>query len=121
MASRSSVVGASIWMVVVTLLLFFLPGVNGLIGGAIGGYKAGSAGRGVAAAVLPAVVTAVALWIVLTAFSLPVLGFLAGLATGVVVLLADLGMFVGAAIGGAVSNRRPPRQETTDRLARGQG
>jgi hypothetical protein len=92
-------------MVVVTLLLFFLPGVNGLIGGAIGGYKAGSAGRGLAAAVLPAVVVAVVLGILLAAFGLPIIGFLAGLATAVVVLLADVGLFIGAAIGGALSNR----------------
>lgn len=103
-ARASSVVVASIWMVVVTLLLFFLPGVNGLIGGAIGGYKAGSAGRGLAAAVLPAIVAALALWALMAAFSLPVIGLLAGLATGVVVLLADVGMFIGAAVGGALSD-----------------
>jgi hypothetical protein len=38
LTSRSSIVGASIWMVLVTLVLLFLPGVNGLIGGAVGGY-----------------------------------------------------------------------------------
>lgn len=105
--TRSSVLTASLWMVGITLLLFFLPGVNGLVGGAVGGYKAGTVGRGLAAAVLPAVVAAIGLWVLLAALSLPVLGFLAGAATGVVILLADVGMFLGAAVGGAVSQRRP--------------
>ena len=106
---RTNVFLAAVWMVVISLLLFFVPLVNGLIGGAIGGYKAGSIKRGLVAAIIPAVVVAIGLWLVLIAFELPVVGFVAGTAVGFLILLADVGLFIGAAIGGAYAqNRRQP-------------
>ncbi|RZA25518.1 MAG: hypothetical protein EOP10_06625 [Proteobacteria bacterium] len=102
----TNVVSASLWMVGITLVLFFLPLVNGLIGGFVGGYKVGSPGRALGAAVLPAVVATGGLWAILSSFDHAVLGFFAGLAVGVLVLLADVGIFIGAFIGGAMSNRR---------------
>lgn len=94
-------------MVVITLLLFFAPGVNGLIGGAVGGYKVGGVGRSLAAAVLPAIVAALGLWLLLWVADLPVLGFFAGLAGALWIVFADLGMFIGAAIGGALRGSGP--------------
>ncbi|MBC7659199.1 MAG: hypothetical protein H7249_05770 [Chitinophagaceae bacterium] len=102
----SNVVSASLWMVGITLVLFFLPLFNGLIGGFVGGYKVGTPGRAIGAAVLPAAVASAGLWLLLMSFHLPVIGFVAGLAVGILILLSDLGIFVGALIGGAVSNRR---------------
>jgi hypothetical protein len=108
---RKNLFVAALWMVVITIALFFLPLVNGLIGGAVGGYKAGDWKRALAAAVIPAAVVAVALWIVLIAFGAPVIGFVAGAAAGVVILLADVGIFVGAIAGGlaAQHQHRPLR------------
>lgn len=102
MANRSSIPAGAVWMVVITLALFFVPGVNGLIGGLVGGYKVGGVGRALAAAVLPAIVVAIGLWVLLSVLGLPVVGFLAGLAGALLVVFADLGIFIGAAIGGAV-------------------
>src|SRR5690606_22057250 len=39
---RKSIWVASVWMVVISLVLFFLPLINGLLGGAAGGYLAGT-------------------------------------------------------------------------------
>lgn len=107
---RSSVVGGTLWMIGITLVLFWLPAINGLIGGLVGGYKVGSVGRALTAAVLPAIVVALGLWILLAVLDLGVLGFFAGAAAGLMILLADVGLFIGAAIGGAMrsssSNRR---------------
>jgi hypothetical protein len=108
MARRSSVVGGAIWMVVVTLLLFWLPVLNGLVGGFVGGLKVGGVGRALLAAVLPAVVVAVGLWSLLAVIDAPRLGAFAGLGIGMVVLLADLSIFVGALIGGAISGAGRP-------------
>lgn len=52
----SSIVASALWMIVISVVLFFAPAVNGLIGGAVGGYKAGSISRGLAAGILPALV-----------------------------------------------------------------
>jgi hypothetical protein len=105
-AERSSIPAASAWMVVISIALFFVPVLNGLIGGLVGGYKAGGVRRALIAAILPAVVLAIAMWVILALLSAPIIGFFAGAALGLIVLFADLGLFIGAAIGGAMSSRR---------------
>ena len=105
----SNLFSASAWMVGITLALFFVPLINGLIGGFVGGYKVGTPGRAMGAAVLPAVIASGGLWLLMISLDLPVIGFVAGLAVGILILLADLGIFVGALIGGFVSNRRVGR------------
>lgn len=109
MAERgeTSLVVCALWMIGISLLLFFLPALNGLIGGAVGGYKAGSAMRGLGAAILPAIVSGIGIWILLGIFDAPILGFLAGMAVGVWALISSIGLLIGAAIGGAVSPRSP--------------
>lgn len=104
--SKSVFVGA-LWMVVISLALFFLPLINGLIGGIVGGYKVGTIGRALTAAVLPALVVAVGLWIIFVGFDAPIFGIVAGLAAGLLILLSDVGLFIGAAIGAALSPRTP--------------
>ena len=103
---RTSVVVGSLWMLGITLVLFFLPLVNGLIGGLVGGYKVGSPGRALAAAILPGAVAAVGLWLLLALFNLPFLGFFAGLAVGIAVLLSEVGLLVGALGGGWLAKQR---------------
>ncbi|HEY0685382.1 MAG TPA: hypothetical protein VGD45_23800 [Steroidobacter sp.] len=102
----SSIVVSALWMIVISLLLFFLPAVNGLIGGAVGGYKAGSAGRGVSAAILPSVIVGLSLWGLLASFDRPVLGFFGGLAVGLWALISSVSLLIGAAIGGVMAPDR---------------
>lgn len=102
----SSIIASSFWMIVISLVLFFLPAINGLIGGAVGGYKAGSAGRGLTAAVLPAIVVGLGLWGIFAIFDAPVIGFLGGLAVGIWALISSIGLLIGAAVGGAVAPER---------------
>jgi hypothetical protein len=103
---RSSVIASSLWMVGISLVLFFLPAINGLIGGAVGGYKAGTAGRAVGAAVLPAVAVFFGVWGLLSAFDHPLIGFISGIAVGVWAIISSIGLFIGALIGGAVAPER---------------
>jgi len=110
---RDNVVVGSLWMVGITLLLFWLPLVNGLIGGAVGGYRVGTLGRALTAAILPAVVVGLGIWLLLAAFHLGGWGLLAGVGVGAVIFFSDLGIFVGAAIGGAWAQSRQRRQATT--------
>lgn len=76
---RSSVIDSSLWMVGVSLVLFFLPALNGLIGS---GYKAGTVGRALSAAVLPAILVFFGVWGLMAMFDHAVLGFLSGIAVG---------------------------------------
>jgi hypothetical protein len=109
---RSNVFAGAAWMVIITLLLFFLPAVNGLIGGMVGGYKVGSVSRALFAALLPALVTGVALWVIFIPLGVPVVGLLAGTALGMVIALSELSLFVGAAIGGYFGGRSTRRTLT---------
>lgn len=104
--SNSSVPVSSLWMIGVSLVLFFLPAINGLIGGAVGGYKAGSVSRALAAAILPAIVVGLGLWALFALFNAPVIGFVGGLAVGVWALISSIGIIVGALVGGVVAPSR---------------
>ncbi|HKN86262.1 MAG TPA: hypothetical protein VJV04_05350 [Nitrospiraceae bacterium] len=99
---HAGIVMGAIWMVVLSLALFFIPGVNGLIAGLVGGYLVGSLGRAMVAAVLPALIVAAGLWVLLAAVGMPILGLFAGAAITVLIVLAELGLFLGAALGAIV-------------------
>lgn len=107
-SERENIVVGSLWMVGLTIALFFLPLINGLIGGLVGGYKVRGVGRALVSAILPAIVASLGLWGVFALFDAPVWGALAGGALGVIIVLADIGIFIGAAIGGAISANRSP-------------
>lgn len=109
---RSSVVSGSLWMVGISVALFFLPAINGFVGGLVGGYKVGGLRRALTAAVLPAGAVGVLLWIVLAIVDAPVVGFLSGVAALGLIVLSSLGLLIGAAVGGALS----PKHRATSRL-----
>lgn len=110
---RSNVVVGSAWMVGLALLFFWLPAINGLLGGVVGGYKVGTLGRALAAAVLPAILVALGMWLLFAAFDLGGWGLLAGIGMGALIVFADLGIFIGAAIGGAVAQSQRGRRHAT--------
>jgi hypothetical protein len=110
MASRSSVVGASVWMVLITVVLFFAPVINGLVGGLVGGYRAGAVGRALLAALLPAVVIGALVWLLVAVLvDAPGWGLVAGVGGTALVALSELSLFLGAAIGG-LFGRSPPER-----------
>jgi hypothetical protein len=102
----SSILASSLWMIAISLLLFFVPAVNGLVGGAVGGYKAGSAGRGLIAAILPSIVVGLVLWGLLASYGRPILGFFGGLAVGLWALISSVALLIGAGIGGVMAPNR---------------
>lgn len=101
----SNVVEGAFWMFGIMVVLFFVPGINGLIAGLVGGYKVGTVGRALVAAILPAIAAGLAIWGLLAIFDWGFIGFFAGIATGLLFALSELGLFVGAALGAAISNR----------------
>ncbi len=99
---HTSIAMGAVWMVVLSLALFFVPGINGLIAGLVGGYLVGSLGRAMASAVLPALIVAVGQWVLLAAVGMPILGFFAGAAITVLIVVSEIGLFLGAALGAIV-------------------
>jgi len=99
----SSIIAGSLWMIGISLVLFFLPAINGLIGGIVGGYKVGTVGRAIGAAVLPAVVVGLGMWILFALLDAPVIGFIGGVAMGLWALFSSVSLLIGAVIGGAIA------------------
>jgi hypothetical protein len=103
-SGRGSIVGAAAWMLLISLLLFWLPFVGPLLGGVIGGRKAGGVGRAILAALVPAFVFGVLLLVLGTLLTgMPLIGAIAG-AGGFVLAAAQVGpMLLGAILGGLMS------------------
>jgi hypothetical protein len=104
-AKKGSIGSAMLWMFVISILLFWLPVLGGLIAGFVGGRKAGSIGSAILAVFLPGIIFIVVL--ILLAASLvgiPLIGIAAPLG-GVALSLLHVGpLLVGAIIGGATAD-----------------
>ncbi|MDI3260498.1 MAG: hypothetical protein QJR02_12490 [Sinobacteraceae bacterium] len=102
--SRGSVWLGAFWMFLISLLLFWAPGVGGLLAGIVGGKVAGGVGPALLAALLPAFVLGGLLFFFATALTgLLAIGVLAGLG-GFALGLVHIGMLLlGAIIGGLLA------------------
>lgn len=102
--SKGSIVGAIIWMFIISLLFFWLPILGPFIAGIVGGKKAGGVGSAIAAVFLPGIVFGCFLFFVAASLSgLPIIGALAG-AGGLIFATAHIGpLSVGAVIGGVLA------------------
>jgi hypothetical protein len=101
---KGSITGAILWMIIISILLFWLPVLGPLIAGIVGGKKAGGVGSALAAVILPAVIFGVLLFVLVSTISgLPLIGAVAG-AGGVVLALSHVGpLLIGAIIGGILA------------------
>lgn len=93
---------AALWMIGLSLALFWLPVLGPGIAGFIGGTKAKTMGKAMVAALLPAVLLGMLVAGLLLLFDLPLIGTIAGIGVAIAVLVQDVPMFVGAALGAAV-------------------
>lgn len=102
---RGSIGEAMVWMVGLSVALFWLPVLGGLIAGFVGGRKAGSAGAAVVAVLLPGLILFLA-----SAFLgalvgwIPLIGQLVaailGMGSLVLSFLNVIPLLVGAVLGG---------------------
>lgn len=101
---EGSIIMGAIWMLVLSLLLFWLPAFGPLIAGIVGGKVAGGIGAALMAALLPAFVLAGALFLLGTSLTgLPVVGAIFGASAFVLVLVQIGPLLVGALIGGLLA------------------
>jgi hypothetical protein len=91
-------------MLLLSILLFWLPVLGLFIAGLVGGRKAGTLWRGLAAALVPALVVGVLAFLLATVLTgMPILGFIAGLGAGALVVASVVPLLFGAALGGALA------------------
>ena len=104
MKPEGNIVAGMFWMLLISLLLIWLPGVGPLIAGIVGGKVAGGVMNGFLAALLPGILMAGALFAFGTVFTgIPMVGALfAG--GGLLLYLAYIPVIlIGALIGGLLA------------------
>lgn len=94
---NSSILGAFLWMLFLSILLSWLPGIGQFIAGFVGGKKAGNVGRALIAFSLPAIVFSL-----LFIFIFPLIPFI-GLGMITLLIIGNFALFCGAIVGGAVA------------------
>ena len=102
--NNGSIFMGMFWMFVISLLLFWLPGIGSLIAGVVGGKRAGGVMAGIMAAMLPGIVVGIALFFAGTMLTaLPVVGaILAG--SGLLLYVFYIPpLLIGALIGGLLA------------------
>lgn len=106
--NSGSIVMGMFWMFIISLLLFWLPGIGSLIAGIVGGKRAGGILAGILAALLPGIIFAVILTFA-GAFlpALPLVGAAIGAIIGISSLLIYVlyipPLLIGALIGGLLA------------------
>ena len=105
MANKNgSVVSGTLWILLISILLFWLPTFGPLIAGFVGGKKAGGVGAGIMAAFLPAVILTVLLFTFSTALTtMPVIGAVAGAGIFMLMVFQIGPLLLGAIIGGLMA------------------
>lgn len=109
---KGSVTKAALYMGAISLLLIWLPLVGPIVAGIIGGRAARTVGKALAASIIPSVVLAGALFAILNAFELPLVGALTGIGVFLFVLIGDIPMAIAAVATAALT----PGQEAAPPL-----
>ena len=105
MAEKRGSVGRGLfWMILLSILLFWLPVLGSFLAGLVGGKKSGSLGNALLAAILPALLLGALLTFLATVFTgLPVIGLVAGLGGSIFALSNVIPLLLGAFIGGLLA------------------
>jgi len=105
MAVQQGSVGRGLfWMILLSILLFWLPVVGPFIAGLVGGKQSGSLGNALLAAILPALIFGGLLAFLATVFTgLPIIGLVAGLGGSIFALSNVVPLLLGAFIGGVLA------------------
>jgi hypothetical protein len=106
---RDHLLAGAGWMFVISLLLFSVPLVNGLMAGWLSGARMGSLRRALVAALAAMPAVALGLGLLLLLFRVPILSLYAGITPGQAILLSLVGLLLGAFMGGLLSQLRPRR------------
>lgn len=103
-AREGSTGSAMLWMIGLSILLFWIPVAGPVFAGFVGGSKAGGIGPAVVAAVLPTIFVGALVFLLGSVVALPVVGAVAGIEMLLVMLPQSLPLVVGAVLGGALAD-----------------
>lgn len=101
---EGSIGAAILWMLLISLLLFWLPFFGPLVAGVVGGKAAGGVGAALMAVFLPVVLISVVLFFAGSALTgVPLIGMVAG-AGMLVLIVSNVGpLLLGAIVGGILA------------------
>jgi hypothetical protein len=105
-SERKELTKGSLWMTLISLGLCLIPVIGGLVAGLVGGYRIGKMGRALLAALIAGVVAGVLSWLFLSLALPHIISVSAGAAIVAWVVVSEVGLLSGAAIG-AISRPRP--------------
>ena len=101
---KGSILAGLFWMIVISILLFWVPTVGPLIAGIVGGKKSGGVGNAIIAALLPAILLGGFLFFFASVLTgAPLIGMVAGAGAFVLVAVNVIPLLIGAFIGGILN------------------
>ncbi|HKQ32287.1 MAG TPA: hypothetical protein VJV40_03715 [Thermodesulfobacteriota bacterium] len=102
---KGSIIAGLFWMLIISILLFWIPTIGPLIAGIVGGKKSGGVGNAIIAALLPAILMGGLLFLFGSALTgAPIIGVVAGMGAFVLVVSNVGPLLIGAIIGGLLTD-----------------
>jgi hypothetical protein len=102
---KGSIIAGLFWMLIISILLFWIPTIGPLIAGIVGGKKSGGVGNAIIAALLPAILMGGLLFLFGSALTgAPIIGIVAGMGAFVLVVSNVGPLLIGAIIGGLLTD-----------------
>ncbi|KAB2835223.1 MAG: hypothetical protein F9K51_00575 [Candidatus Dadabacteria bacterium] len=102
---KGSIIAGLFWMLIISILLFWIPTIGPLIAGIVGGKKSGGVGNAIIAALLPAILMGGLLFLFGSALTgAPIIGIVAGMGAFVLVVSNVGPLLIGAIIGGLLAD-----------------
>lgn len=102
--AQGSILGGAIWMIVISVLFFWLTPISQLVAGFVGGRKAGGVGGAIVAAILSSILVGGVLFFLATLLTgIPIIGAIAGLGGLVLASTGIIPLLIGALVGGALA------------------
>jgi hypothetical protein len=110
MPTERSAIAGSLWMFAISSVFYFLPVANGIVAGLIGGFKIGNTRMALTAAAGVLLFTTVVSWMLFTTLPIPLMGGISNqIQIAILIALSDVGLFIGAGVGGTIAQNRIDR------------
>lgn len=101
---KAPLIVGGVWMLGMCVLLYFIPVINGLVGGLIGGYKVGTWRRALVTVVLAVVASSFVLTLVYGVMDLSLLIPVGNMSPRTLIIGTAAALIVGAVVGSLVGN-----------------
>lgn len=100
---KGSITSAFLWMLLISIVLFWLPILGTIIAGFVGGRKAGSVGRAIIAALIPTIIMSLLVSTVLASIIGGIFAAIIGGGVAMIMLIYSITLIAGAILGALTS------------------